>query len=154
MKHSSSSLALLVGDHDLSTGTDTSLAAIYTLTRLLNHPGFKLDSQVNDIALVVTASTISFNYGVSPACLPFSPMATNSFAGDQVQALGWGTTDFGGPKSQRLKRVALDVITNVACRRTFTNLQASHICTYSMGRDMCQVSLLDIGIVVILIEVY
>lgn len=143
------SVALLVGDHDLTTGVDTRYAAIYPLSRLLIHPGFNLASSANDIAILFTTSTIAFNYGVSPACLPYAPLNTNTFAGNQVVATGWGTIEFGGPKSNRLRRVSLDVITNAVCRRSFNALQGTNICTFSQGRDMCQV-----GIIVVMVIVY
>lgn len=136
-----STLALLVGDHDLTTGVDTPFAAVYTLNRLLSHAAFNVATSANDIALVFTASPIAFNYGVSPACLPFA-FAGNTFAGNPVQATGWGTTSFGGTRVQRLRRVSLDVITNAVCRRSFSAIVATNICTYSVGRDMCQVGLL------------
>lgn len=138
MSENIQTVALLVGDHDLSTGVDTPYAAVYSLNRIVVHAGFNVANSANDIALVFTASVISFNNGVSPACLPFA-LTSNTFAGNQVQALGWGTTSFGGPRSPRLQRVALDVITNLVCRRSFPKLQAMNICTYSTGRDTCQV---------------
>lgn len=140
MSQTTNTLALLVGDHDLSTGVDTPYAAVYTLNRLLSHAAFNVATSANDIALVFTASPISFNYGVSPACLPFA-FAGNAFAGNPVQATGWGTTSFGGQRVQRLRRVSLDVITNAVCRRSFSSLLPTNICTYSMGRDMCQVGI-------------
>lgn len=132
------SIALLVGDHDLRTGIDTPYAAIYPLSRVLTHAGFNVATSANDIALVFTASPITFNYGVGPACLPF-PFTGNTFAGNQVEATGWGTTSFGGPRGQQLRKVTLDVITNAVCRRSFPTLPGTNVCTYTMGRDMCQV---------------
>lgn len=132
------SIALLVGDHDLSTGRDTPYAAVYALERILSHSAFSVATSANDIGIVFTSSSIAFNYGVTPACLPF-PFASNSFAGNSVEATGWGTTSFGGPTVKRLRRVTLDVITNVVCRRSFGTVQATNICTYTMGKDMCQV---------------
>lgn len=132
-------IALLVGDHDLTTGADTPHAAVYPLTRILIHAAFNMATSANDIALVYTASTVTFNYGISPACLPF-PFTANTFAGHQVEALGWGTVDFGGPRVQSLRRVTLDVITNTVCRRSYGNLQGTQMCTFTPGKDTCQVS--------------
>lgn len=141
INQSPTTVALLVGDHDLATGVDTPYAAIYTLTRLLSHAGFNVATSANDIAILTTASAMAFNYGVGPACLPFA-FTGNTFAGHSVEATGWGTTSFGGQRVQRLRRVSLDVITNAVCRRSFPSLLGMNICTYSEGRDMCQVGII------------
>lgn len=147
---STSTIALLVGDHDLTTGSDTPYAAVYTLTRLLSHSAYRdAPSAPNDIGLVFTATTMTLNHGVGSACLPF-PFTGNTFAGNQVEGIGWGSTSFGGPKSQRLQKVSLDVITNAACRRSFTTVQGSHICTFRMGKDMCQVGTYFIVCVIVI----
>lgn len=138
LSQSISTIALLVGDHDLTTGIDTPHAAVYTLSRLIGHAGFNVATSANDIGLVTTASTIAFNLAVGPACLPFQFTGT-TFAGTSVIATGWGTTDFGGLVSQKLRRVSLDVITNAVCRRSYPKLQNMNICTYTSGKDTCQV---------------
>lgn len=140
MSESINTIALLAGDHDLTTGVDTPYASLYSLSRVLSHPSFNVATSANDIGLVFTAAPITFNYGVGPACLPFA-LAANTFAGTAVEATGWGTTTFGGPKVHRLRKVSLDVITNAVCRRSFASLLATNVCTYSMGRDMCQVGI-------------
>lgn len=66
-----SGIALLVGDHDTTTGADTPYAALYTISKIIIHSGYNTLTKVNDIGLVRTTNTIAYNPGVGPACLPF-----------------------------------------------------------------------------------
>lgn len=52
--------ALLVGDHDVTTGADTKWAAAYALASYLKHPGYNVDTSWNDIALVKTKLYVRF----------------------------------------------------------------------------------------------
>lgn len=63
----------------------------------------------------------------------------NTFANETVEALGWGTTSFGGPVSTTLQKVALNVISNAKCRPTYPNLMSSQMCTFTRDKDTCQV---------------
>jgi trypsin len=68
--------------------------------------------------------------------------ATTTFAGSKIDAAGWGTLEFGGPQSKVLMRVSLDVLTNSACQTqlgTGTTIATSQMCTYTTGKDTCQV---------------
>lgn len=63
---------------------------------------------------------------------------TTSFAGRRVEALGWGTTEFGGPLSNRLQKVSLDVINQSACESAYPNrITSGQFCTYTRGKDTC-----------------
>lgn len=98
---------------------------------------------------------------VGPACLPFYYMQRN-FTNQLVTALGryqhniiyihliylkfykiifagWGTTSFGGPKSEVLMKVNLHVITQKKCNQKYSNITSNQICTYDEGKDACQV---------------
>lgn len=55
-----SSTALLVGDHDISVGTDTKWAAAYAVLSYIKHAYYNSDTNVNDIALVRTKDYIRF----------------------------------------------------------------------------------------------
>lgn len=54
---------------------------------------------------------------------------------------GWGTTEFGGMKSDTLRKVMLSVISYRDCRRSYPNLSHGQLCTYGRGKDACQVTL-------------
>ncbi|XP_037033548.1 venom serine protease 34-like [Bradysia coprophila] len=130
------SLKVLVGDWDYSIGADTSFAAVYLVQRCNIYPGYNPNTNTNDIAIITTQRSIVYNVAVGPVCLPPTNLL---FTGSTVEAVGWGSTEFGGPKSTVLKKVQIGVISNDDCRRTYSYISNSHLCTYgSNGRDSCQ----------------
>lgn len=52
--------ALLVGDHDVSVGTETKWASAYALDSYLKHPGYVAETSLNDIALVKSKTYVRF----------------------------------------------------------------------------------------------
>lgn len=61
---------LLVGDHDLSVGTDSKYARLYGLRTFVRYP-YYTGGDANDIALVGTSEPIQYNPAVGPVCLPW-----------------------------------------------------------------------------------
>lgn len=55
--------------------------------------------------------------------------------------IGWGTTSFGGPISDVLQKVQLDVVPQNKCIASFSKTAESgkQFCTYTQGKDTCQV---------------
>ncbi|XP_053685779.1 venom serine protease-like [Sabethes cyaneus] len=129
---------LLVGDHNLTTGVDTTYAQPYVLVQFLTHPGFTTHPVANDIALLRTLQRIQYNAGVGPVCLPWK-FRGNNFDGATVEACGWGDLDFGGPQAKVLNKVSLDVISNQACStRLNGTISYQKMCTYTPAKDACQ----------------
>lgn len=63
---------------------------------------------------------------------------TASFAGRRLEALGWGTIEFGGPLSQRLQKVSLEVTNQSHCEAAYPNkITSGQFCTYTPGKDTC-----------------
>lgn len=63
---------------------------------------------------------------------------TASFAGRRVEALGWGTTEFGGPLSNRLQKVNLEVTNKSSCESAYPNkITSAQFCTFTPGKDTC-----------------
>jgi trypsin len=52
--------AVLVGDHDISTGTDTKWAAVYKVQSYIKHYGYRAENNINDIALIRTTNYIRY----------------------------------------------------------------------------------------------
>lgn len=52
--------ALLVGDHDLTTGSETAWSSLYLLEAYIKHKSYDSETNANDIALVKTRSYIKF----------------------------------------------------------------------------------------------
>lgn len=132
-------IGLLVGDHDVATGSDTTSAKLYKIVETIIHPDYVNEKQGNDIALVkVGDEGVSFEKNVGPVCLPFRYI-TDSFTGERVSALGWGTTSFGGEQSDVLREAFLSVISIQRCRESYMGqIGYRQICTFESGSDSCQ----------------
>nr|XP_003700801.1 PREDICTED: venom serine protease 34-like [Megachile rotundata] len=128
---------LLVGDHDLRTGTDTNATVLHRLRSITIHPDYRKNPDVNDIAIVKAELEIKFSNQVGPACLPFQH-SPDTFGGSYVELLGWGLTEFGGLPPTVLQKVSLSVLTNLECSKTYQNVTSSRLCTYGQGKDSCQ----------------
>ncbi|XP_053680907.1 venom serine protease-like [Anopheles nili] len=129
---------VLVGDQNINTGTDTSYSVLMLVSSFVPHPSYNPTAKENDIALVRTTNTIVFNPGVGRVCLPFR-YSTSQFAGVRVNALGWGTTDFGAPKSNELLQTTLTVIDSSTCSTQLKRtIASSQMCSYAAGNDTCQ----------------
>jgi hypothetical protein len=132
-----SDLAVLVGDHDTSTGSESPYSALYTVLTYIIHENYNSQTSVNDIALVKTTSDIVYSRGVAPACLPFNYQT--DFTGAVLDTAGWGTTSFGGPIPNILQKVSLNVISNTQCSSSWgSTMQTSQMCTYTPNKDTCQ----------------
>ncbi|CAH0551936.1 unnamed protein product [Brassicogethes aeneus] len=130
-------LGVLVGDHDISTGSDTTASALYPVSSFLVNRNYNPTTYDNDIAIVQTDRTMAFNAYVNAICLPFKQTST-TFNNVNVTALGWGSTEFSGPKSEILQKTSLTIIDNTKCKQSYSTLQPSQLCTYSAGKDACQ----------------
>lgn len=122
-------------------GTDTSYTAVYAVNRFIEHPSYSTVTNQNDIGLVETKTPILWSRAVSPACLPFY-YTTADFSGTTVTATGWGSTSFGGPSSNVLLKVNLNVTSNSAanCVGTYPTVASTQMCTFTPTKDTCQVS--------------
>ncbi|XP_058460908.1 venom serine protease-like [Malaya genurostris] len=135
-----SNSALLVGDHNMKTGTDTAYAKAMLISTFTVNSAYDSKTKTNDIALVRTTDQIVFNPGVNRACLPYA-YTSSSFNNVYLTTLGWGTLDFGGPMATDLQKVALQVMDLATCRSKLSGMntvQDNQICTYTAGKDSCQ----------------
>nr|CAD7588366.1 unnamed protein product [Timema genevievae] len=128
---------VLVGDHDTSTGTDTNASRLYPISRVIGHQDYNTLSEANDIGLIKVVQDILFSLEVGPVCLPWN--YKGSYAGETVEALGWGSLQFGGEMSSKLQEVGLEVISYQQCLSYYNaGISQSQMCTYSQGKDACQ----------------
>uniref|UniRef100_A0A182PP24 Peptidase S1 domain-containing protein n=1 Tax=Anopheles epiroticus TaxID=199890 RepID=A0A182PP24_9DIPT len=138
LQRTTNDTVLLVGDHNIKTGSDTTFSQVYIVAQFMSHPGFTVRPVANDIALVRTQAPIQYSPGVGPACLPWA-YTTQSFEGRTLEATGWGDLDFGGPRADALNKVQLGVIGNSDCsRRLGVTVPYQQLCTFSANRDTCQ----------------
>ncbi|KAG5895347.1 hypothetical protein JTB14_003144 [Gonioctena quinquepunctata] len=105
-------LGVLVGDHNISSGYDTTAAALYKVSAFEKHPNFK----------------------------PNTLISSWDFLGQTVTALGWGQIFYTGPPSEVLQKVDLTVTSNSICAKENSNsvITADNICTYAPNKDACQ----------------
>lgn len=81
-------MGLLVGEHDITKGSESPYTVLLRISEFKAHPQFDSSAKVNDIALIRTASPMTFTQGVQPVCLPFK-YKSESFVNRMVQVLGW-----------------------------------------------------------------
>ncbi|XP_045472103.1 venom serine protease 34-like [Harmonia axyridis] len=131
-------IVLLVGEHNVSSGTDTPYAKVYSLDKFIINPDYNVKTQKNDIALVKTKSDIEFSVYVGPVCLPFK-YSEFDFESASVKALGWGLNSTHGTKSDVLKEVTLMILGNDYCSKFFGTLDEHQMCAYGDHKDSCHV---------------
>ncbi|KFB50059.1 AGAP011909-PA-like protein [Anopheles sinensis] len=138
MGRSIGSLALLVGEHDITTGADSPYTALLLLASVKIHESYNPTTRNNDIAIVRTRTEISFNAGVGPACLPLKYDGA-SFVGITLEAVGWGTLDYGAPKSNVPMKVGLAVVAPAQCTAVYPNFSTTQqLCVLTANKDTCQ----------------
>ncbi|KAL9702321.1 hypothetical protein quinque_005839 [Culex quinquefasciatus] len=108
-----------------------------TITSIRSHESYSTVTKQNDIAIVRTQTEILFTAGVGPACLPFKFFGA-SFVGVELEAVGWGSTDFGYPKSNVPMKVDLPVVDPGRCNGSYSYFTSSQLCTWNDGKDTCQ----------------
>ncbi|XP_055606904.1 venom serine protease-like [Uranotaenia lowii] len=134
-----SSTALLVGGHNIANLSLTATSVLMNVSTFTRYPDYDATRQINDIALVRTTNAIVFNSAVGRACLPY-PYTGRTFDGLNLETLGWGTLDYGGPMATVLQKVSLQVMNPYTCRSKLTKntILGSQICTYTPKKDSCQ----------------
>ncbi|XP_014289432.1 venom serine protease [Halyomorpha halys] len=130
---------LLVGEHNMSTGSETSVTRLHRAAQFIIHPAYNSSTSWNDIGLILSATPFAFSLRVGPVCLPFNRPALPQ-VGDLLTALGWGTIFFGGPTSEVLQKVQLEVVPERTCIAAFNRSASSgkQVCTFTPGKDTCQ----------------
>lgn len=131
-----SDLAVIVGEHDISRGDETNATRLFQAGSVVIHPDYNPKTRSADVAIVKSTKEFDFSMKVGPVCLPFY-YTQDTFTDDIVTALGWGTLEFGGKKSNTLMKVNLKVISQDECSNSY-NITNNNMCTYAEGKDACQ----------------
>lgn len=135
---SAHNLAVLVGDHDYTIGTESPYSELYNVRNIIKHSKYTESTTGYDIALIETFLDIIYSRGVGPACLPWFYVGT-SFMNYNVDIVGWGTTEYAGVMSTTLKKVTLKVVPNSDCSQALReNVYDNQMCTFTKGKDTCQ----------------
>jgi secreted trypsin-like serine protease len=130
--------AVLLGDLDTATGTDSPYAALYTSGSWALHPSFEASSAHNNIAVIRLSKKVELNAGVAPILVDTNTKA-DAHASRNATALGWGSSSFGGPRTTKLRKVPLRVIPAGQCNSYYGNVDGNiQMCTYTVGKGPCQ----------------
>lgn len=98
------------------------------------HPRY-IDGAFNYDAMVLRLRTPV----TDRAFVPLPRRNVDLFPGTSVLTMGWGTTSFEGPVSDRLREVRLAVYSDQQCRSTYPGLDPqTMMCAFLPGRDSCQ----------------
>ncbi|XP_037044742.1 venom serine protease 34-like [Bradysia coprophila] len=130
-----STIGVVVGEHDVTTGSDTNATKIFRISNCIMHPRYEADH--NDVAVCKIIGDIQFSAEVGPVCLPFQHRRDN-FYDVTVTVLGWGLLEFGGAKSSVLQETNLKVIPMKKCRDYYPNADKTHLCAFASGKGACQ----------------
>jgi len=130
-------IAIVVGEHNLVTSSETNATKVYKVMRTTLHPLYVKNKNDYDIAIITIYGTLNYTNEIGPVCLPFQHNQ-DSFGGSFVDVLGWGTMEFAGETSNTLQKVKLSVTTNLICKKFYPDLQYRQICTFAEGKDACQ----------------
>ena len=115
-------------DHSLVITSDQ-------IDRVTVHPSFDRRTLSNDLAVINLKSNLPDKY--TPINL--DQRNTDTLAGRQVRAIGWGSTEnSSNPWPDTLQEVSLPLITNGSCLTYYTNVNQTMVCTYQVGKDACQ----------------
>lgn len=127
-------LQIIVGTVLLNSGGVT-----HQVSRIVNHPSWNDNTWANDVAVVQTATVITFNANVQPIILG------SAHVGGGVSAVvtGFGLTQAFGSLAENLQRLTTTTLTNTDCRSRFTAALRDRvfdhkICTFiRIGQGIC-----------------
>ncbi|XP_058829147.1 chymotrypsin-2-like [Topomyia yanbarensis] len=125
---------VVVGTHLLNSG-----GVSHNVARIVNHGSYNSNTLANDVSLVQTASTISFNNLVQTIGLAANFINTGSGA----LASGWGQLGANAGIPNNLQWLSTSIITLADCRSRHSAANAarvhdSTVCTLSpSGQGMC-----------------
>ncbi|XP_054734614.1 uncharacterized protein LOC129242079 [Anastrepha obliqua] len=138
-----------LGEYDLSTETETKHVDI-DVVKSAPHPNYGGSDRHNDIAILYLEKNVDFTDYICPICLLTSEkLRTKSYVGYHPFVAGWGRTTEGGPSSNILQELQIDLMENSVCRRSyeankrlFSNQQFDNsvLCAGDLGggRDTCR----------------
>lgn len=107
--------------------------------KIIVHPGFKITTLQNDVALLKLSKPLVFDEFVKPVCLPAKNMWLANHA---VLAAGWGHVDEAHGKAVRLQYIKTKVLPYRHCPHRFNNSRhtfnrSEMICTDANAMGTC-----------------
>lgn len=134
-----SSFTVRLREHDVTSASETRLV-LRNVSRIIAHPDYDADTDLNDIALLRLKNTVQVSRRLGPVCLP--SQTKNRYVGRTAKATGWGATSHNGPTANLLREVDVPVLSHRECKFR-TNYAPSRIffrmlCAGEVGKDSCQ----------------
>ena len=132
-----------LGDHDYDSTTESNHISV-NIALILDHPDYDEPATNFDFALLKMQNTINFTVhpNIRPVCLPINDAKTyNNFI---ATVTGWGAISSGGPGSNKLMEVNVEVISNAECKNDYsynpTQITEQMLCANVAGggKDACQ----------------
>jgi len=115
---------------------------IYRVLRLVRHPSYDARVIKNDIAVIILTENAVFNQYISPVCYPD---VSDTYAGKQSVATGWGSLFSGGGSAARHQEVSMPILTDARCEQRFDGTNnmlepTTQVCAgeVGQGKDTCQ----------------
>ncbi|KAM9745017.1 serine protease 27-like [Menidia menidia] len=113
---------------------------VRAVTRVLRHPDYDADRQLNDVALLELEAPLEFSAHIRPVCLA----AADSFFQDgrTCWIMGWGDPlkDAFLQPPMRLQEVAVPVVSNIECNAAYGSIRPAMMCAGPniRGRGFCE----------------
>ncbi|XP_031624548.1 venom serine protease-like [Contarinia nasturtii] len=137
------SIYVSVGRDDLRKDVkyDTLYSQNYDVSQIITHPYYNDQTDANDLAIILTKRFISFNRGVSVACLPGPNKSVYAYDGQRLIGIGFGSYDFSSDYTYYPKAAYVDAYPNDQCAKFYANqatITSADLCTINNANDTCQ----------------
>src|SRR6266487_1806885 len=94
-----------LGAYDFGENADAS-SEDYDVANLRIHPQYDRRTHYNDLAIITLTKRAQFTDAIRPICLP---QRGRTYADALATVTGWGSTEYGGPSSKKLRQVTIPV---------------------------------------------
>ncbi|XP_014471749.1 PREDICTED: serine protease 53-like [Dinoponera quadriceps] len=115
------------------TNLQSEAGEVYSVESFKIHEKFSLIRLINDVGIIHLATPMTFSSRVQPIRL-----ATTNVDNGPCKLTGWGSTILGGPTPNKLQEIDLQLYPYEKCRVMHSQVQQSHICTFTKaGEGAC-----------------
>ena len=131
-----------LGEHDLNAKNESNIGEItISVSNIFYHQTYNPNSLAHrrkgDISVLKLVKEVDLNI-YTPACLA-KTTDESTFDGKIAQVYGWGYKYDGGPKSNVLLEVGVEVVNNTQCSLFMGERDKGEICAGGVwGEDACQ----------------
>ncbi|ODM87661.1 Proclotting enzyme [Orchesella cincta] len=134
-----SKIKLYIGDHNIHSTSDGH-HEVRSVSRIVKHKRFSLQTFLNDIALLKLDRPVAFTDRIRPICLPSGAKQIES--DPQLLVAGWGQTTYKGASSSVLRKVTVPGISSDKCGTIYNGISpagitAEMVCAGGNGVDSC-----------------